>query len=161
MKRLAVLSDSHDDLGAVRRARRLLEARGVGTVIHCGDITSPGTVSELGGLDVHWVFGNCDLHRGGLAAAMEREGHTCHGTHGVLELEGVSLAFTHGDRPELLRELLDSGDHRAVLHGHTHLRERSTPDGILLLCPGALAHAEPPGFAILTLPGLRVEWVEV
>ncbi len=161
MELVAVLSDSHDNLGAMRRAARLLEARGVSTVIHCGDITSPSTVEELGGFEVHWVFGNCDVDRGGLAAAMARHGHVCHGIQGVLEKDGLSLAFTHGDRPALLRELVASGEHRIVLHGHTHLRDRSILDGTLVLCPGALAHADPPGFAILTLPGLEVEWVEI
>ena len=161
MALLAVLSDSHDDLTALRRAARIMERRGITTAIHCGDITSPATVSELAPFTVHWVFGNCDVDLGGLRAAMERHGHVCHGLQGTLQVEGCSLAFTHGHRGEVLRGLVAGGAHAAVFHGHTHHRSLSRSAGTLVLCPGALAHARPAGFAILDLPALQVEWADL
>ncbi len=51
--------------------------------------------------------------------------------------------------------------HDLVLHGHTHLRRDENLAGTRILCPGALAHASPTGFAVLTLPDLSVEWIDL
>ena len=159
-RRIAVASDTHDALDRVLRLRAELEARGVGTLIHCGDITGPAVVRALDGLEVHWVFGNCDHDRPALEAAMRAAGHRCHGPAGELEFEGRRIAFTHGDRAPLLAALLASG-HDIVLHGHTHLRRDERIGASRVLCPGALYHVHPATFAILTVPALDVEWVEL
>ncbi len=161
MELLGVLSDSHDDLDRVCRTVAILKERAVSTVIHCGDITSPETVALLAGLKVHWVFGNCDSNRSALRSAMLRHGHVCHGRHGHVERAGRSIAFTHGDDYGLLTRLLNTGGHDLVLHGHTHLREERSVGATKLLNPGALRHADPPGFALVSLPSLEVEWIEL
>ena len=159
MELLGVLSDTHDEAVRVRRAATILRGRGVGTIVHCGDITSPETVVLLAGLQVHWVFGNCDWDRPALRGAMLRHGHVCHGRHGVIERAGLSIAFTHGDDLGLLRRLLGRGGHDLVLHGHTHRREERSVGATRLFNPGAMAYAETPGFALVSLPSLEVEWI--
>jgi len=142
--------------------RGLAEAaeRGAELVIHCGDITSPDVVRAFHGLEVHWVFGNCDVSRGPLELAMTRADHNCHGLQGELELDGRRLAFTHGDRPQLVKALLAERPD-LVLVGHTHIRRDEPVDGVRVLCPGAIYRANPPGFALLTLPELSVEWIDL
>ncbi len=159
-ERLAILSDTHDLLSLVERAADRLRECGVRTVVHCGDITTPAVVRAMGALDVHWVFGNCDADRPGLEAAMDAAGHTCHGLRGELRLGGRSIGFTHGDRPGILEALLASG-HDLVVHGHTHVRRDETAGGVRIVCPGALARALSPGFAVVELAGLTVEWLDL
>ena len=161
MELLGVLSDTHDHLDRVRRAAAILRERHVTTVVHCGDITSTEVVAALTGLPVHWVFGNCDWTHHALRSAMLRHGHLCHGRHGTIERAGRSIAFTHGDDPALLARLVESGAHHLVLHGHTHLRQRRLAGATTVLNPGALRYADPPGFAIVTLPDLDAEWIDL
>ncbi|NOZ94230.1 MAG: metallophosphoesterase family protein [Acidobacteria bacterium] len=161
MELLGVLSDSHDELARLRAAANILRDRGVTTVIHCGDITSPESVALLAGLPVQWVFGNCDWSQAALRRAMLLHGHMCHGRHGTLKRAGRSIAFTHGDDPVLLTRFLESGGHDLVLHGHTHRREERRVGAAKLLNPGALRHADPPGFALVTLPSLHVQWFDL
>jgi Predicted phosphoesterase len=71
------------------------------------------------------------------------------------------LAFTHGDRARLLAALIASPGYDLVLHGHTHLRRDEPAAGVRVVCPGALAHASPPGFAVLDLPTLHLEWIDL
>jgi putative phosphoesterase len=145
----------------MRDAAVILARAGVETVVHCGDITSPQAVKTLAAFDVHWVLGNCDWDEQALRAAMQRAGHTCHGLRGKLEIEGRRIAFSHGHRPELLRAMTLDPEFDLVLHGHTHVRSNEANGGPRVLCPGALHHANPPGFAMVSVPGLEVEWVEV
>jgi|AMFO01.1.fsa_nt_gi Predicted phosphoesterase len=86
MGRIAILSDSHDQVSRLASVVDLLRTRGIDTAVHCGDITSPRAVEALSGLSVHWVFGNCDFDREALRAAMVRCGHVCHGWRGELTL---------------------------------------------------------------------------
>jgi putative phosphoesterase len=158
--RFAVLSDTHDLVPLVEWAADRLRERGIRTVVHCGDITTPAVVRALEAFDVHWVLGNCDLDRRSLEAAMDAAGHTCHGLRGTLELGGRLIAFTHGHRPGILDALLAERPDLLV-HGHTHVRRDETAEGVRILCPGALAHARPPGFALVKLPGLTVEWIDL
>lgn len=158
---LAVISDSHNEIARLENAAALMKGAGVKTVVHCGDITSRKAVAALGAFDAHWVLGNCDWDETNLREAMQRWGHTCHGLQGTLEVEGVSLAFTHGHRFELLRALTLGGGFDLVMHGHTHVRRDERENGTRILCPGALHHASPPGFVLLGLPGLEIEWVDV
>jgi len=161
MTRIALLSDSHDQVVRLGSVVKVLQGRGIGTAIHCGDITSPRAVEALSGLTVHWVFGNCDFDREGLRAAMAGCGHVCHGLRGELAMGGRRLAFTHGDRAQLLSALIASPGFDVVLHGHTHVRRDDLNNGVRVVCPGALAHAAPLGFAILELPTLDLEWIDL
>ncbi len=157
---IGVLSDSHDALDRLEWARELLSSRGIELAIHCGDICSPDAVRILSGLQVHWVFGNCDFDQAGLKRAMSRAGHTCHPRTGRLTIEGREIAFTHGDRPQLVRTLVAERPD-LILVGHSHVRGERLVDGIRIMNPGALHRANPAGFALVRFPQVSVEWVEI
>ncbi len=158
---IGVLSDSHGQLERLAEAAELFNSRGVETLIHCGDITTPEVVEALGNFEVHWVFGNCDWDEDPLRAAMSRHGHTCHGVRGELDVVGRRLGFTHGHRYELFQTMVTSGEYDVVFHGHTHIRRDEVEHGTRVICPGALHHAEPPGCLVLTVPELKAEWVDL
>ena len=157
--KIGILSDSHGRQDNVRRALDELRRRGVATVLHCGDIDDPETVLLFRGWTAHFVFGNCDLDRDALRAAMEEVGATLHEPFGHLELQGVKLAFVHGDDAGLLRDLEHGGAYDFLFYGHTHHAEEHTTGPTRVINPGALHRARSKTFAVLDLPTRALESV--
>ncbi len=127
--KIGIVSDSHGRQAAVRLALAELRERGIRTVLHCGDIDDPETVLLFRGLAAHFVFGNCDADRTGLRRAMEQIGATLHENFGHVELEGVTIAFIHGDDAGLLRDLEASGHYDFLFYGHTHAAAQRRKSG--------------------------------
>jgi putative phosphoesterase len=159
--KIAVLSDTHNQHERVRRALALLRERGVTTVLHCGDIEDVEMVRLFHGLDAHFVFGNCDADRDELCSAMNEAGVTLHEGFGNLEMEGVKIAFVHGDDGRLLRDLERSGHYDYLFHGHTHHAGERRTGATRIINPGALHRARPKTLLLLDLPTGQAEYVEV
>jgi uncharacterized protein len=159
--KIAILSDTHSRYQTVETALRLLQERNINFVIHCGDIEDAETVWLFQGLTAHFVFGNCDLERASLQQAIHGIGETLHDGYGVLELEGVKIAFTHGDDTRLLRDLENSGAFDFLFHGHTHVAREHRAGNTRVINPGALHRARPKTFVVLDLPGGEAETVVV
>src|SRR3954468_18386952 len=119
--KIGIISDTHSRYQAVESALQQFEKYGVELLIHCGDIEDADTVWLFPG-KTHFVFGNCDTERTSLRQAMYGVGATLHEPFGQLELDGVKLAFVHGDDARLLRQLEEGGEFEYVFHGHTHKR---------------------------------------
>ena len=63
---LGVMSDSHDHVGNIARAVEVFQDRGIGALIHGGDLCSPFVFRELGKLKaicpaMYAVYGNPDM----------------------------------------------------------------------------------------------------
>ena len=132
---IGILSDSHDNLAAVRRAVRLFNEAGCDLVLHAGDIVAPFTVLELRNLvcPVKAVFGNCDGEKKGLAAAFA----------GIGEVAEPPFAFVHAGRRFLLSHLPiplggrgRSPDFDVLVLGHTHKPQVRRNRGVLVINPG-------------------------
>jgi putative phosphoesterase len=147
--KIGIVSDTHSRHETVRKVLRRLEQHGAELVLHCGDIEDAGTVRLFRGLDVHYVFGNCDSDRDELAAAMAECGATLHGQFGHLEVAGRDLGWTHGDDKRLMLELEHSEAFDYVFYGHTHQREQHQTGKTLVVNPGALHRARPKSFVVL------------
>ena len=131
---LGVMSDSHDNVPAVRSAVEAFRQRGVQTVVHAGDFVSPFAVDPLNelGCPVHAVFGNNDGERVVLAERFRSLGELQPNLV-ELELAGRRIAAVH--YPELALPLAASGHFDVVIYGHTHRVDESR-DRALLLNPG-------------------------
>ncbi len=59
---IGIMSDSHDNLDAIKQAVRLFKEIKCDFIIHAGDFVAPFAAKELEGLScqVKAVFGNCD-----------------------------------------------------------------------------------------------------
>jgi len=162
--KIGVLSDSHDNLANLRTAVALFAARGVGALIHAGDVCSPFALQEFAplasrGVRLHAVFGNNDGDR----AMLVRKGAAfCdfHDGAAVVELGGRRIVVTH--YPDLAPALLASGMYDLVIHGHDHLaRAEASPRR--LLNPGACSGYLAPRatVAIVDTDDLSMELVEL
>jgi putative phosphoesterase len=134
--RIGVVSDTHNHLANVRRIVELLNAARVERVVHTGDITQAKTLDVLAGLaaPLHGVFGNNDVERDSLDAAIARHGFQF--AEGLLRLEwgGRRIVVVHDPR-----ELAAANDLEVALHGHTHRLQLERGGGRLVFNPGECA----------------------
>ncbi len=159
--RIGIVSDTHGNRLMVNLALAALRERGITTLLHCGDIDDPQTVALFRGFSTHFVFGNCDIDQAALRQAMADIGATLHDHFGSIELEGVKLAFTHGDDKVLMRDVERSGYYDFLFYGHTHQAEEHRSGSTRIINPGALHRARPKTFLVLDLGSGEAESVTV
>ncbi|HTU23604.1 MAG TPA: metallophosphoesterase family protein [Gemmataceae bacterium] len=159
--RIGIVSDTHGNRLMVNLTLTELRERGITTILHCGDIDDPETVTLFRGFTTHFVFGNCDIDQAALRAAMADIGATLHDHFGSVELDGVKLAFTHGDNKSLMRDVERSGYYDFLFYGHTHQAEEHQSGSTRIINPGALHRARPKSFLVLDLASREVESVTV
>ena len=58
--KLGIMSDNHGHLPQVVEALRIFDQVGVQGIVHCGDLGGPGTLEELAGRKLWFVWGNTD-----------------------------------------------------------------------------------------------------
>jgi putative phosphoesterase len=159
--KIGVLSDTHSRYPTVEKALALLQERHVNFVLHCGDIDDAETVWLFQGFTAHFVFGNCDWDKTSLRQAIHGIGETLHEGYGRLELNGVKIAFVHGDDHRLLRDLEQSGAFAYLFHGHTHQADEYRAGATRVINPGALHRARVKTFVVLDLETGALESVVV
>lgn len=136
---IGIVSDSHDNLAAIRQAVAFLNARDVSMVLHAGDFVAPFTVREFKNLKCpfHGVFGNNDGEKKGLSRAFSEMGTE------IKEFEeinqgGKKIALYHGTITEFLSALISGGEYDVVVRGHTHNPEVKKEGRTLVINPGEL-----------------------
>jgi putative phosphoesterase len=159
--RIGIVSDTHSRIKTIANAVALLRSRDITTVLHCGDIEDPAAAGLFAGLDVHFVFGNCDDDRPAIRKAIVANGLSLHEPFGHLELAGVKLAFLHGDDAALRRDVENSGHFDYLFYGHTHQLSEHRTGPTRVINPGALHRARPKTFLVLDLSTGETETVEV
>jgi putative phosphoesterase len=162
--KIAILSDSHDNIPNLRAAVARCNNNGVSLIIHCGDLISPFMLEELAGFRgaVHLVYGNNvgDQHLISQAGGTRHPSISHHGVLGAVEAGGRKIAFTH--YPQLARGLVASGDFDVVCCGHNHRYQVEEHGKRLLVNPGELLGKDAqPTFCILDCEKMMVERIEV
>jgi putative phosphoesterase len=161
--RIAVLSDSHDNIWKVEAALEHLQQADV--VIHCGDLCSPFTLRQLadgiGEKPLHVVWGNNDGDKLLLArTAAERPWVHLHGAFAQLNLGGLAVAVNH--YPEIAAPLALSGKFGLVCYGHNHQAKEERVGECLLLNPGELMGLMGrSSLALVDMESRSVEWVDL
>lgn len=157
---IGIISDTHDDMQAIRKAVDSFKARGVSYVIHAGDLVSPFTFeifSELKcGFDA--VFGNNDGDR---ILLSKKSGDKVHRQPLILTLDDKRIVVVH--EPDLVDALSDSKDFQVVIFGHTHIPCVAKKKDALVINPGKAArlHKDKSTFALLDTVTMQVEIVSI
>ena len=141
---IGVISDTHDNIEAVRRASRLFLEKGVELVLHLGDIVAPFTLRAFhreGIRRLHAVYGNNCGEKIGLQKAAENLGYTIEDWPREITAGDRRLLLIHGTGPaektvKLAETLAATGRYDAVLYGHTHNVDNRVVGGTLVLNPG-------------------------
>jgi uncharacterized protein len=132
---IGIMSDSHDNLDAIRKVVKLFNSKNLDIVIHAGDLISPFTAIEFQKLDTELVavYGNNDGEREGLRSGFK---DIC-----LLEdfkeisVEGWKFSIIHGTNSAIVDSLRKSGKYDVVVRGHTHKLEILN-DNTMLINPG-------------------------
>jgi hypothetical protein len=158
---IGVISDTHDNLTALRKALAKFKAAGAELVLHAGDIVSPFVAAAFkeAGLKVIGVFGNNDGDKLYLKERFSEVGELHFGPH-ELELSGRKIVLMH--EPRALSALAASGVYDLLIYGHTHevdLREGPP----LVLNPGECGGwlSGRATCAVVDLETLHMELVEI
>jgi len=130
---IGIMSDTHDNLPAIRRAVEVFNDMNVELVLHAGDFVAPFVARELKRLKapLKGVFGNNDGERKGLYEALGIYDELIE-----LEADGMKIAVTHGTNEVLVRALARSRLYDVVVVGHTHRYEIREEGRTILVNPG-------------------------
>lgn len=166
--KIGLISDTHNHLREARRALDLLVARGAGHLVHCGDagedvVELVSAVCQTHGLRAHVAFGNCDREHLADAPFRASPAGLERAEAPDFVLAGKRCLVLHGDRAEVLRQALESGQFDFVFTGHTHAPADRRTGPTRLLNPGSAARPRvgPPTVAMLDLDTDQADWLPV
>lgn len=138
--RIAILSDSHDNIWNLEKALVDVGRQGCEALLHCGDLVAPFILAQMAQAfdgPIHVVEGNNDGDgrlQQQVAAGFPQI--TLHGPYAELELGGRQVALIH--YPEPARRIAQSGTFDLVCYGHDHLKHWERIGNCLLVNPGEL-----------------------
>ena len=137
--KIAIISDTHNDLYAIDQLLKALRTEKVQSIIHCGDMTRSATAESFKDFVIHHVWGNGDLDTLGLQFAIQecQPGSTTTPTYSTI-LENQRIIALHGHNHNLLNTFIESGSYEYVLHGHTHRQRLEKFGKTTVINPGAL-----------------------
>ncbi len=128
--RILVISDSHDNILAVRDLKEEVKNERFDFVVHAGDVISPFCMKEFEFEEMFFAFGNNDGDREKLLEIATSKGWKI---GEIVEFPGGVVY--HGTNESIIEML--SKRYELVIVGHTHRREKKR-DGALVLNPGEL-----------------------
>lgn len=134
IKQVGILSDSHDNMPAIRAAVKLFNERPVDLVIHAGDLVAPFTAREIKKLNCPYqiILGNNDGEILGLYRVFE--GHVFHPPH-QFKVNDKKVLVLHD--PILLEALKETKAFDLIIYGHDHhATVTESPEGQLIVNPG-------------------------
>jgi len=161
--KIGIISDTHDNLDNLEAALEILAAEGVTHILHCGDVCGADIIQRLAGFEVWIAQGNMDRGIGLPWVAEETLGRGRLAWLHKLTLDGYSVGMIHGDNEEVLGNLVASGEHAYVFHGHTHRRRDQKIGCTRAINPGALGgtRKQNRSFCILDLATGKARFVEL
>jgi len=135
---IGIISDSHDNMNAIRKAVEFFNEKKVKAVLHAGDLISPFTARAFKDLEpkLYFVFGNNDGDKVTLTKRFEEIGATSCGNFGDLTIDGLHIALLHGTNEALVKALAISGEFDVVIRGHTHDPGVKIIEGVPVINPG-------------------------
>ncbi len=140
MTRIAIMSDSHDNIWNLALALEQIRAADAHMLLHCGDFVAPFIIAQLGegfAGTIHGVLGNNDGDPRLIAQqAAQWERITIHGQFMELTVNGCRIAVNH--YPEIARPLAESGRYDLVCYGHNHQQHWERIGECQLINPGEI-----------------------
>ena len=161
MKTIGIISDTHDNLQMIAKARQIFSEKNVDIILHAGDFVAPFAVkSLLNGWqkDFRGVFGNNDGEKEGLRSA---SGDRIFPGPYFFTWEGISIGMMHAFVESDSR--LSGCD--LVVFGHTHtasVKQKKVHDrDVLFINPGEGGGwvTNIASVALVHIPALKEEFI--
>ncbi|MSR67354.1 hypothetical protein EXS65_00805 [Candidatus Peribacteria bacterium] len=97
---LGILSDTHERLENIEKAKKIFTERGVMQVVHLGDYCAGPSIRAMKGMKVIGILGNNDGDVLRIQKNFQEIGGEFKWAFCVLELDGLKIACYHGtERP--------------------------------------------------------------
>lgn len=135
--KLGIISDTHEQIDNIGRAKRLFAEREAQTVVHLGDYCAGPSVRAFAGSNIIGILGNNDGDPLRIAKNFQQIGGDFRWDFCVLEFDELKIACYHGTVPEITEALVACGKYDVVLSGHTHEPLTETRNGVIVLNPGS------------------------
>ena len=140
MTKIAIFSDSHDNIWHLEKALNQADEMGAEALLHCGDMNAPFVVKIMADRfagPIHIIFGNNEGDGRLIQTLVAQYDHvTHHGDYAELELFGRNIAMIHYPEPAL--RIAQSGQFDLVCYGHDHTQRMDEVGGGLLVNPGEI-----------------------
>ena len=156
---IALVSDTHGNVDATRRALDLIAPHRPTEYLHLGDVGSVDVIHAFAGLPVRLLIGNNDHDIDRLSRAANEIGASLHESI-ELHREGRRVLATHG-HTRRLNDGIAGGSYDAILFGHSHLMTNECIGSTRLINPGALYRAPRYSAALVDLTSLEVTFIDV
>jgi len=139
--KIAIISDTHDNLATLDKFLAYIKENPVGAIIHCGDIAEGETLTQLAknfSGPILAVFGNMDYRESVENAAKKYPGQIqLFKNFGQAEIGGLKIGFCHF--PESAKTHAKESNFDFVFYGHTHKPWLEKISRCRLVNPGTLA----------------------
>lgn len=164
MPKIAIISDTHDQIVNLRAAVNYCNEEKIDLLIHCGDLISPFMLKELAGFTgvAHLIYGNNIGDQHLISSRCQNDYPTIihHGVLGTLNFNGLHIAFVH--YPELAMGLAMQSTYDIVCCGHNHRYGVEYYGHTLLINPGhMLGENDETGFTILDCDAMSTQRIKV
>ncbi len=140
MTKVAVISDSHDQIATLERALEQIRGAEAEILLHCGDLCAPFILNLLGEQfsgPIHVIFGNNDGDGRLLQTIAAKHSQvTLHGIYAELSAGQRRIAMIH--YPEPAQRIAQSGALDLVCYGHDHTQHLERIGDCWLLNPGEI-----------------------
>jgi len=138
--KIAIISDSHDNLANLRKAISFIGKEKIKTIIHCGDVTNLDTLKEILSLfegKIYLALGNADNTELRDFSFQKIKNLKIFKDFGELKIDGKKIAFLHSPRKAYF--LAKSQKYDIVFYGHLHKVWIKNVGKTKLVNPGELA----------------------
>jgi len=152
--KIAVVSDTHDNLINFKKIIFLVKKEKIKTLIHCGDVFEPETIKEaekdFDGEIFISLSPEDEYYFKGLKKDFFGKAIKFWSEFGEIKLQGKQIAFCH--LPETAKKLTASRKYDIIFYGHTHFPWEKKINKIRIINPGNSAGLFfPSTFAIIDL----------
>ena len=117
---LGIISDTHDRMSMVRKARSLFRERDITTIVHAGDFISPFVIPLFEEFLMYGTFGNNDGEKKGLIKVIESFGSIFSPPY-FFNWQEKRFALLHEQFD--VDKLDGTGEFDVIVYGHLHTAE--------------------------------------
>ena len=140
MTKVAILSDSHDNIPNLEIVLQQVRDSGAAVLFHCGDLCAPFMLDLLGkgfAGPIHVIFGNNDGDGRLLQTIASKHAHvTLYGIYTELTVANRQIALIH--YPEPAKRIAQANQLDLVCYGHNHLKHYEQIGKSYLVNPGEI-----------------------
>ena len=164
MTKIAIFSDSHDNIWKLETALTQAGDVGANVLLHCGDLCAPFIVKQLAeGFSgpIHLVFGNNDGDGRLIQALASQYSHVQHhGFYAELTIDNRRIAMIHYPEPAL--RIAQSAQFDLVCYGHDHMRHHEQIGPTHFVNPGVIMGKDNiASWGLYDTTDHRFEWIGI